>query len=177
MTLDVNSENWGDRVYVLMHEEFSDAFNRGWDGTKQEGDGEAPMLAMIAYDRPLAVAALETADEHYLSFRAGKDTAYTFSFEYEGEPIYLYDQLTGEATLIRTGNTYSFEATNKTPIQRFLLTKNPPRVPMGVEPVGAEQPDTKPEKFIHEGQMFILHHGAVYDALGKRVVIRKEGAQ
>lgn len=177
MTLDVNSENWGDRVYVLMHEEFSDAFNRGWDGTKQEGDGEAPMLAMIAYDRPLAVAALETADEHYLSFRAGQDTAYTFSFEYEGEPIYLYDQLTGEATLIRTGNTYSFEATNETPIQRFLLTKNPPRVPMGVEPVGAEQPDTKPEKFIHEGQMFILHHGAVYDALGKRVVIRKEGAQ
>lgn len=177
MVLNVAGASFGDRVHLLSRGGFSEEYEDGWDGRKIEGDLDAPKLAVVKEAGEMAVAAVETADEHYLSFRAGKDSAYTFSFDYEGDPIYLYDQLTGEATLIQTGNTYAFAATNKTVLQRFLITTNPPRTPTAIEPVGAEQTRRSPEKFIHEGGMYILHGGAVYDALGKRVIMRKEGEQ
>jgi hypothetical protein len=124
----------------------------------------------------MTVAAIPTAEEHYLSFRAGNDLTYTFHFDYEGDLIYLYDIETGTATEIQTGNTYSFVAANKTPMNRFLITKNPPRTPTDLEEVNEETVNGV-EKFIHEGKLLILHRGAIYDALGKRVEMRKEGAQ
>lgn len=135
MRLDVRSANWGDRVYILSHHEFSDAFDRGWDGTKQEGDADAPMLAFVQESGLLAVAAVESADDRYLSFRAGHDSIYTFTFDYNGEKIYLYDQLTRQATQIRTGNTYTFVAHNETAANRFLITTTPPMMPTDIEVV------------------------------------------
>jgi hypothetical protein len=151
-----------------MHPEFSDAFDRGWDGSKQEGDADAPMLALERGNGLLAVAAVESADERYLAFRAGKDTEYTFRFNYDGETIYLYDHLTGQATRILTGNTYSFKADDMTPINRFLITKNPPKVPTDIPAVDQEM-TAQPQKYIDHGQLFILYHGRVYDMTGKRV--------
>jgi hypothetical protein len=168
MRIDVVSANWGDRLYILMHPEFSDAFDRGWDGSKQEGDADAPMLALERGNGLLAVAAVESADERYLAFRAGKDTEYTFRFNYDGETIYLYDHLTGQATRILTGNTYSFKADDMTPINRFLITKNPPKVPTDIPAVDQEM-TAQPQKYIDHGQLFILYHGRVYDMTGKRV--------
>ena len=124
----------------------------------------------------MAVAAVNQFEERYLSFRAGNDLTYTFHFDYEGDLIYLYDIETGIATEIQTGNTYSFVAANKTPMNRFLITKNPPRTPTDLEEVNEETVNGV-EKFIHEGKLLILHRGAIYDALGKRVEMRKEGAQ
>ena len=165
----------GDRVHILERGDFSEEYADGWDGRKIAGDEAAPKLALVKEAGEMAVAALESADEHYLSFRAGQDTEYTFHFEYEGEPIYLYDQFTGEATLIETGNTYTFQATNSTAVKRFLLTKNPPRVPTALENT-ADRVQNTDQKFIQEGKLFIFHGGVIYDAQGKRVELRKEGA-
>lgn len=122
----------------------------------------------------MAVAAIETPEGQYLSFRAGEDSIYTFSFDYEGETIYLYDRLADEAAEIRTGNTYTFRATNKTAAERFLITATPPRTPTQIETIGAEPHREDPEKIIHEGKLMILYQGAAYDALGTRTSIRKE---
>ena len=177
MRVDVSSARFGDRVYILSHPEFSEAFDLGWDGTKQEGDENVPMLAYVQGNKLLAVAAIETPEGQYLSFRAGEDSIYTFTFDYEGETIYLYDRLADEAAEIRTGNTYTFRATNKTAAERFLITATPPRTPTQVETVGAEPRSEKAEKIIHENKLMILYHGAVYDAQGARVTIGKEGAR
>jgi len=177
MRVDVSSARFGDRVYILSHPEFSEAFDLGWDGTKQEGDENVPMLAYVQGNRLLAVAAIETPEGQYLSFRAGEDSIYTFTFDYEGETIYLYDRLADEAAEIRTGNTYTFRATNKTAAERFLITATPPRTPTQVETVGAEPRSEKAEKIIHDNKLMILYHGAVYDAQGARVRIEKEGAR
>ena len=178
MRLDVVSANWGDRLYILTHEEFSDAFDRGWDGSKQEGDAEAPMLAFIQGNKQLAVAAIESLEERELSFRAGSETEYTFCFNYEGETIYLYDRLTGEATEIKTGNTYSFTAENKTPAKRFIITKNPPRVPTDIENTTYDATQSGAEKCIIDGQLYIIKNNRFYDARGVRVTSfkRKEVA-
>ena len=174
MRLNVTSQQWGDRLFLLMHPEFSDAYELGWEGRKQEGDERAPYLAAVEPSGEMAVAAIETPEGQYLSFRAGEDSIYTFSFDYEGETIYLYDRLADEAAEIRTGNTYTFRATNKTAAERFLITATPPRTPTQVETIGAEPHREDPEKIIHEGKLMILYQGAAYDALGTRTSIRKE---
>lgn len=170
MRLDVVSANWGDRLYILTHHEFSDAFDRGWDGSKQEGDEKAPMLALVRGNGLLAVAAVETAEERELLFRAGEDTEYTFSFAYEGERIYLYDRLAGKATEIKTGNTYSFTADNETAMPRFLITKNPPQVPTDIEQLDNGQwTMDNARKLIIDGVLYILRDNRFYDARGVRV--------
>ena len=174
MRLNVTSQQWGDRRVLLIHPEFSDAYELGWEGRKQEGDERAPYLAAVEPSGEMAVAAIETPEGQYLSFRAGEDSIYTFSFDYEGETIYLYDRLADEAAEIRTGNTYTFRATNKTAAERFLITATPPRTPTQIETIGAEPHREDPEKIIHEGKLMILYQGAAYDALGTRASIRKE---
>ena len=169
MRLDVVSANWGDRLYILTHEEFSDAFDRGWDGSKQEGDAEAPMLALVRGNGLLAVAAIETAEERELSFRAGSETEYTFCFQYEGETIYLYDRLADQAVEIKTGNTYSFTAENKTAAKRFIITKNPPRIPTDIENTTSGSQYSDAEKCIIDGQLYIIKNNRFYDARGVRV--------
>ena len=177
MQLTVSGDSYGDRVHLLARNDFSDEFQDGWDGRKIEGDGRAPMLAVVKEAGNMAVAAIPTIDERFLTFRAGEDSIYTFTFDYEGETIYLYDRLAERATEIRTGNTYTFRTTNKTAAPRFLITATPPRTPTAVEPVGVDPRGTKAEKIIHEGKLMILYHGAVYDARGTRVTIGKEGAR
>lgn len=180
MRLNVTSQNWGDKLFLLIHPEFSDAYELGWEGRKQEGDDRAPYLAATEPSGDMAVAAIETPEGQNLLFRAGEDSVYTFYFDYEGETMYLYDRLIGEATEIRTGNTYSFEATNKTSMPRFLITQNPPKMPTGIGSLESERLEFKEaQKMIIDGQLFILRDNRFYDARGVRVteLKRKEGAQ
>lgn len=178
MVLTVVGDSLGaDRVHILSRGDFSQSYEDGWDGRKVEGDAIVPKLAVVKDCGEMAVAAIETPEGQYLSFRAGEDSIYTFTFDYEGEAIYLYDRLADEAAEIRTGNTYTFRATNKTAAERFLITATPPRMPTQVETVGAEPRSEKAEKIIHENKLMILYHGAVYDAQGARVKIGKEGAR
>ena len=177
MRINVESENWGDKVFLLAHSEFSEAYELGWEGRKQEGDANAPYLAVEEPSGKMSVAAVNQFDERELSFRAGIDTEYTFNFNYDGETIYLYDRLTGEATEIKTGNTYSFIASNKTPAKRFLITKNPPRVPTDIEDITVTNLSDA-EKCIIDGQLYIIKDNRFYDARGVRVTSfkRKEVA-
>ena len=129
----------GDQFYMLIRPDFNEQFVDGWDGRKIEGDPNMPMLTVIKECGNMAVAAVETANNHYLSFRAGKDSVYTFSFEYDSDqPLYLYDQLTEKSTEIKTGNTYTFEATNNEPTQRFLITDTPREIPTSITLVETE---------------------------------------
>lgn len=169
MQLIVSGENYGDRVHILTRDGFSENFEDGWDGRKIEGDENAPMLAVVKEAGDMAVAAIPTADERELSFRAGSDTEYTFCFLYEGETMYLYDRLTGEATEIKTGNTYSFTAENKTAAKRFIITANPPRVPTDIENTDISVQGSDAEKCIIDGQLYIIKNNRFYDARGVRV--------
>lgn len=170
----------GDRVHILSRPDFSENYEDGWDGRKLAGDEALPMLSIVKGKDSMAVAAIPTAEERELIFRAGEDSVYTFYFDYEGETMYLYDRLTGETTEIQTGNTYSFEATNKTPMPRFLITQNPPKMPTGIGSLESESLEFREaQKMIIDGQLFILRDNRFYDARGVRVteLKRKEGAQ
>lgn len=169
MQLIVSGENYGDRVHILARDGFSENFEDGWDGRKIEGDENAPMLAVVKEAGDMAVAAIESLEERELSFRAGNETEYTFCFNYEGETIYLYDRLADQAVEIKTGNTYSFTAENKTAAKRFIITKNPPRVPTGIEDSEVSVQGSEAEKCIIDGQLYIIKDNRFYDARGVRV--------
>ncbi len=173
MQLTVSGDSYGDRVHLLARGGFSEEYEDGWDGRKIDGDAAAPKLAVLKTGGEMAVAAIPTLEGRYLSFQAGDEIEYTFSFNYEGDEMYLYDLVTEQATLIQTGNTYTFSAVNKTPQRRFLITANPPRVATDVENIDAERVQ-RAEKFIQEGQLRILLRGIIYDALGKRISERRE---
>ena len=179
MVINLVGDSYGDRIHILSRSDFSDAYEDGWDGRKIEGDAAAPKLAVVKESGEMAVAAVESADGRYLSFRAGEDSLYTFTFKYEGEELYLYDQLTQIATEIKTGNTYSFNATNKTAYNRFLITSNPPRVPTDIDNTDVEHTNDKVMKYLDEGNIYILRRGKIYDLVGKQVnpKQRKEAAQ
>jgi hypothetical protein len=176
MQISVYSSHGADRVSLLSRAGFTEEFEDGWDGRKLYGDtAYVPMLAVNKDAGNMAIAAVNSFEERELSFRAGADTEYTFSFDYAGETIYLYDRLADIATEIKTGNTYSFLASNKTPIKRFLITKNPPRVPTGIEDISSSSHPA--EKCIIDGVLYIIRDNHFYDARGIRVgSLRKEGA-
>ncbi len=169
MVINLVGENYGDCVHILARNGFSEKFEDGWDGRKIEGDENAPMLAVVKEAGDMAVAAIETAEERELSFRAGSETEYTFCFQYEGETIYLYDRLADQAVEIKTGNTYSFTAENKTPAKRFIITKNPPRIPTDIENTTSGSQYSDAEKCIIDGQLYIIKNNRFYDARGVRV--------
>ena len=166
----------GDRVHLLSRSDFSDSYADGWDGRKIEGDSVAPMLAIMKETDKMSVAAIPTMDERNLLFRAGRDSLYVFTFNYNRDGLYLYDRLTEQATPIQTDKTYSFKATNKIPAERFLITSNPPHnISTDIDATSAEYMNNQPIKIIHEDKLLILYRGEVYDALGKRVRINKLG--
>ena len=177
MVLNVIGNSYGDRVHLLSRSDFSDEYEDGWDGRKIAGDTAAPYLAVVKQAGEMAVASIAEYEGRNLSFRAGEDIEYTFTFNYDGDDIYLYDRENGQATLIRTGNTYSFSAVNKTPENRFLITANPPRTPTDLENTEYRIQNTEPKKFIYEDKLLIFYRGVIYDALGMPVKSGKEGAQ
>ena len=169
MRLMLAGEHYGDQLYLLSHSDFSEQYEDGWDGRKLQGTDDAPYLSFVKNADTLAVAAIASADNRELLFRAGMDEQYTFSFDYDGETIYLYDRLTDQATEIKTGNTYTFTAENRTPAKRFLITTNPPRIPTGIENTEDKVQNTDVEKCIIDGQLYIIKDNRFYDARGVRV--------
>ena len=160
----------GDQVHLLSRSDFSEQYEDGWDGRKIDGDEAAPQLAVVKESGEMAVAAVGELEGRELSFRAGKDSEYTFYFDYEGELIYLYDRMTHIATEIRSGNTYTFEASNQTSVNRFLITATPPHVPTDTRSVVFEGSDDKPVKYIDQDRIYILYRGRIYDVTGKSVI-------
>ena len=172
MRLVVSGEQYGaDQAYLLARSDFSESFEDGWDGRKIEGDADAPMMAVVKEDGEMAVAAVETANEHYLSFRAGRDSLYTFQFNYDGETIYLLDLETNQVTPIATDNTYSFFATNETAVNRFLITDNPYRNNTTTDIENGEGTNGEKangvRKILIHNQLYILRGNTVYRADGR----------
>lgn len=169
-----------DQVYVLSRSDFSDNYEDGWDGRKIEGDTDAPMLALVKEGGEMAVAAVETANEHYLSFRAGKDEQYTFRFDYEGETLYLYDLELHITTPIQTDNTYTFTANNGEAINRFLITDNPHLTATDIDMIngdGENSTHSGVSKIILHNQLYILRGEQMYSADGRMVNSGKEVQQ
>ena len=64
------------------------------------------------------------------------------------------------------GNSYTFTTSDRTSHNRFILTKNAPQSPTGVEVTGDGLPVTGVRKFIKDDMLYIFKDGKLYDATG-----------
>jgi len=123
---------YSDVAYVFSDPSTTYYFDNGYDGSKMLGTPDAPQIYIPELDGIYQVAAIPDVNNCYLTFTAGLDTTYTFTFNnqylslmYQG--LYLIDSVANQVIDIYTsGTTYTFQATNRTPMNRFkFVTSNP----------------------------------------------------
>ena len=114
-----------------------------------------------------------------LGYRAPQDGEYMLVLNDEVsqlnnvESIYLTDYKTGVTDYDLTLSTYEFESTttlyNDTRFAiRVVMRDNTQGSVTAVDNVGTG--DEQIHKFIYQDKIYILHHGVIYDATGKRVI-------
>ena len=168
-----NDTTIADKLYFFQRADFETlGFDNGWDGYKLLGEDYAAEIYSIRGNNKLAVDAVPELDETEIGFKAGTQAnEYTFSFEYDEqeEPLYLYDKDTQEFTEITNESTYSFVTSDRKEHARFILTRsNVPQSPTGVEEVENETVQ-RAEKFMKDQQIFIRRGERTYSITGARV--------
>lgn len=161
-----------DNIYLFQREDFTYDYDNGWDGTKMMGESFAPQLYAMSGERKLTIDAVPELDETEIGFKAGTQAnEYTFSFEYDEqeEPLYLYDKDTQEFTEISNESTYTFTTSDRKAHNRFLLTRsNSPQIETGVEEIDTEKVK-RAEKFMKDQQIFIRRGERTYSIDGSLV--------
>lgn len=115
-------------------------------------------------------------------YAPGEEGDYVFSLD-EGseaddfEQIILYDDQLNKQTNLMLSD-YKFTVSAKGFVEhRFYLNMTPkqetPPTPTSMEEVQGDTTLDAPLKFIYQDKMYILYHGVIYDAVGKRVSIIK----
>ena len=112
-------------LYLLQDGRFTNDFDNGWDGYFIKGDGRSAGLWAYSPIGDMAVSAQPAIDGTTLGFVPGRENQYTFSFQWEGEVLYLNDMLLRQSVQIRTGNTYAFTAFDNEAENRFVISHEP----------------------------------------------------
>ncbi len=169
----IEGENgWADELKIFIHDEFSNAFENGWDAHKMYGYPEAPQLYAVTTDGNMAINCVPTADNNVLGFTPGsEDNDYTFSFTYDGdEEYYLKDTKLNIETLINTEATYTFTSEAEDSDMRFIIIKRAPAVATDAETVSGDQLAVSGvQKIMHNGQLYIIRDGGIYSTDGQKV--------
>ncbi len=112
-----------DELYLFEADQYTEAFDNGYEASKMEGDAGSPYLAATTSLGEMAVVASPEIAGTVLNFRKGMSTDYTFTFTYDGtDDLYLEDNQTGTLTSIYTGGTYNFTA-SEDDSQRFRIVR------------------------------------------------------
>lgn len=169
----VQGENgWADELKIFIHDDFSNIFENGWDAHKMYGYPQAPQLYAMTVDGNMAINCVPTADNNVIGFTPGsEDNEYTFSFTYGGdEEYYLKDTKLNIETQINAEATYTFTSEAEDSDMRFMIIKHAPAVATGAEAVSGDQLAVSGvQKIMHNGQLYIIRDGGIYDATGAMV--------
>ena len=160
---------WADVLKVYIREDFSTDFEDGWDAHKMYGYPQAPQLYAVTTDGAMAINCVPTAENNVIGFIPGsKDDEYTFSFEYDGnEDLYLKDNKTGIETPINDESSYSFTASKTDGDMRFVTIKKSPAIVTGIDELNVQ--DLSVQKILHNGALYIIRDGRIYNAEGMLV--------
>ena len=161
---------YGDRLYMLEREDYSEGYENGFDGRKIFGEAVAPQLYAVTSEGNMAINCLPTWEGAVLGFRKGtEDATYTFTFDYSGDDQwYLNDLKEQLSTRIAPDNSYLFYAGEGDQAARFVISRTPLHgTPTAIDNVvkgGAEV-----RKLLIDGALYIIRDGRMYDATGAAV--------
>lgn len=167
----LSNENYTDRLYIHATNDATTTYEIGKDLVKMTmtNTPSVPQLFARAYNTDLCMIHTPLSNDEAvvaLNLYAPADGEYTLSAEAQnGETIYLlkdnaivWDLTASEYTIyLSQGNTEVYG----------VAIKRAPQVETGVNDGATIQ--TLPSKVILQGNLYILHNGQVYDAMGKCV--------
>lgn len=124
--IDVSGATSSDQMWVFAVPGTTRGFDNGWDGYKMTGTVATQMYAVEAVGN-FQVDAVPDMNNTYIAFQAGSDTQYKLTFTNQAlsptyTALYLVDSVANQTVnVFTTGSTYTFTATNATPVKRFKL--------------------------------------------------------
>lgn len=125
----VEGKRFADELYLLCREDWTHAYEPGFDGKKIYGDSRTPQLFAIEADDNMSVNAVDDIDGQYLGFIAGEETEYTLTFDpstLNGQysRLYLHDLTAGTSIDLLASDSYSFSVGKKGETRRFLISSS-----------------------------------------------------
>lgn len=170
LQVSVSSEQESDFVFLLESENYDAAYQNGYDARKIPS-GSLDIFT-IEGEEHLGVDATHSIVGTRLGVHTGEETAYTFTFSHvaEREDLALLDAEANQTIDIYDGTTYTFFAEpNSDLTERFLIVERAetPTITTGVD--NSTQTTTNVQKFVKNGQLFLLKNGVLYNATGVRV--------
>lgn len=168
LTVQVGDDNgWGDELKLFEHEDFSMDFENGWDAPKMIGYPQAPQMYAVSTDGNMAINCVPTFEDQIIGFHAGTAAnEYKMTFVYDGdEELYLKDTKTNSETLISSESSYTFTTDSNDSDMRFVIRKAP-AVVTGIDDLNA---NGNVQKIMHDGALYIVREGRIYDATGTLV--------
>ena len=177
LRLRVSGFGHADELYVLVGEDFTTAFDNGWDGRKAYG--RSPLtIAARTEDDALGVAAVPDPEGIQLLMTGGLDKYYTISVEIPDNPspvthnpspvtdnpspvtgnLYLYDRATGIYTPLVDGADYTYTFTGS--VDDLSIVRK-----------SASHDLQRPSatKWIENGRLYIRVDNHLYDACGRKI--------
>ena len=166
--LHVSDNNVSTDLRLCEAEQFTNAFDNGWEAIYIEGEGRSGQL-YAQTDEKMAVLATPSLEGTVVGFIPGNAANYTISFSGTETGYYLNDMLMEQSTLITEGNTYEFVPDENTNATRFVISKTPiMKTPTGVE--DNEQTEiNNVRKLIINDKLYIIRAGRIYNATGALV--------
>lgn len=161
LRLHIDGFGHSDNLYLLVDDQFSAAFDNGWDGRKAYGRSPLTIAALSGGDA-LAVAAVPELEGLPIEIQGGLDKYYTITISNLQYPIsndlYLYDKETDRYTPLTDGAQYIYTVSNNS--DRLSIVRKGQTV--------QDQPHSA-TKFIRDAHMYIRIDGALYDANGRKI--------
>ena len=172
MSVKVSGFGAEDEVCLLVGEDFTTAFENGWDGRKARSEKSDISLAVAAPDGDLAVAALPELEGTEIVFNGSNHKTYTLEVSSLTRnpspltsPLYLLDRETGVYTLLEEGASYSFKC-GAAP-RRFVIVR---QIGGTEEQAGTEEIEAV--KFIEDGLFYIRYGNRLYNGNGRLLETR-----
>lgn len=155
-----------DNLFLLEAEHYDASFENGLDARKKMSC--AFNIFAIEDSAQLAVNATNSIIGTRVGVRTGDETAYTLVFSHlkTENALALLDNETEETIDINEGSEYTFFAEpNSVITERFQIVEraNAPAVATGTENA---KNGVKAQKFIKDGQLYVLKNGVLYNAMG-----------
>lgn len=168
----VEGKRFADELYLLCREDWTHAYEPGFDGKKIYGDSRTPQLFAIEADDNMSVNAVDDIDGQYLGFIAGEETEYTLTFDpstLNGQysRLYLHDLTAGTSIDLLASDSYSFSVGKKGETRRFLISSS--------STVNEEVDGGLLKGYAYDGVLYVENFTdsegdwTIYDAVGRKI--------
>ena len=168
----VEGKRFADELYLLCREDWTHAYEPGFDGKKIYGDSRTPQLFAIEADDNMSVNAVDDIDGQYLGFIAGEETEYTLIFDpstLNGQysRLYLHDLTAGTSIDLLASDSYSFSVGKKGETRRFLISSS--------ATVNEEVDGGLLKGYAYDGVLYVENFTdsegdwTIYDAVGRKI--------